>query len=75
MAARRRRRSILPEEVLDQFKYEVADQLGLKQKIENVGWGNMSSYECGKIGGRIGGAMVKSIIRDAQKQMMEKGEL
>ncbi|WP_350342443.1 alpha/beta-type small acid-soluble spore protein [Proteinivorax tanatarense] len=75
MAARRRRKTILPPEVLDEFKYEVANQLGLKEKIDRVGWGNMTTYECGKIGGRIGGAMVKSMIKSAQEQMIKKGEL
>lgn len=57
---------ILPQSVLDQFKWEVADELGLSPKIQSQGWGNMTSRECGHVGGRIGGSMVKAMIRRAE---------
>lgn len=75
MARRNRRNKIMSEEVLDQFKYEIADQLGIKEKIENQGWENMTSQECGRIGGKMGGAMVKVMIKNAEKHMMENGRL
>ncbi|HWQ41977.1 MAG TPA: alpha/beta-type small acid-soluble spore protein [Desulfosporosinus sp.] len=62
---------ILPRAVLDQFKYEVADELGLSSKIESEGWGNMTSRECGHVGGRIGGSMVKTMIRRAKESLKE----
>ena len=62
---------ILPQSVLDQFKYEVADELGLSAKIESQGWGNMTSRECGHVGGRIGGSMVKTMIRRAKESLKE----
>ncbi|HEX3015056.1 MAG TPA: small, acid-soluble spore protein, alpha/beta type [Desulfobacteria bacterium] len=61
---------VLPHSVLDQFKYEVAGELGLTDKIQTVGWENMTSRECGRIGGRIGGNMVKAMIRRAEQSMM-----
>jgi len=73
--ARRRRNKIMSEDVLDQFKYEIADQLGIRQKIENEGWSNMTTQEVGKIGGKMGGAMVKVMIKNAEKYMMENGHL
>jgi hypothetical protein len=61
------------EQILDSWKYEVADELGLAQKVNSVGWGNMTSRECGKVGGRmggkIGGNMVKRMIEFAERNM------
>lgn len=61
------------ENVLDEKKAEVAEELGLKDKIENVGWENMTTKEVGKIGGHmgghIGGQMVKKLIAMAESQM------
>ncbi|SDF24162.1 small, acid-soluble spore protein, alpha/beta type [Sporolituus thermophilus] len=61
------------DSVLDQKKYEVAEELGLKEKIEQVGWENMTTKEVGKIGGhmggKIGGNMVKKLISMAEAQM------
>jgi hypothetical protein len=60
---------ILPHSVLEQFKWEVADELGLSSKIKSEGWGNMTSRECGHVGGRIGGSMVKTMIRRAKDSL------
>ncbi len=61
------------ESMLDEKKAEVAEELGLKDKIENVGWENMTTKEVGKIGGHmgghIGGQMVKKLIAMAESQM------
>ena len=61
--------NILPQTVLDQFKMEVAEELGLSSKIESQGWENMTSRECGHVGGRIGGSMVKAMIRRAKESL------
>ncbi|KUO75573.1 MAG: spore protein alpha/beta [Desulfosporosinus sp. BRH_c37] len=60
---------ILPDAVLEQFKWEVADELGLSSKIKSQGWENMTSRECGHVGGRIGGSMVKTMIRRAKDSL------
>lgn len=60
---------VLPHSVLDQFKYEVAEDLGLTNKIQTIGWENMTSRECGRVGGNIGGNMVKAMIRRAEEAM------
>lgn len=69
--SRRNNRSsgILPQSVLDDFKYEVASELGLTEKIQSQGWANMTSRECGHVGGRIGGSMVKTMIRRAEESL------
>ena len=33
------------------MKNEVADELGLSDKIRTIGWPNMASRECDRIGG------------------------
>lgn len=62
---------IFPQSVLEQFKWEVADELGLSSKIQTQGWENMTSRECGHVGGRIGGSMVKTMIRRAKESLNE----
>ncbi|WP_206810567.1 alpha/beta-type small acid-soluble spore protein [Paradesulfitobacterium ferrireducens] len=70
MARNRNRNSgLLPQSVLDEFKWEVASELGLTEKIQSQGWENMTSRECGHVGGRIGGSMVKAMIRRAEEAM------
>lgn len=58
---------------LDRMKFEVADELGLSGKLSAVGWGEMTSRECGRIGGRmggrLGGQMVKRMIEYAEANM------
>lgn len=61
------------ESVLDKKKHEVAEELGLQDKINDVGWENMTTKEVGTIGGhvggKIGGHMVKELIAMAESQM------
>ena len=54
---------------MDQFKYEVASELGLLPKVEQIGWGDMPSRECGRVGGHIGGRMVRVMIRHAEEAL------
>jgi hypothetical protein len=69
MSRRNHGSGILPQSVLDDFKYEVASELGLTEKIQSQGWANMTSRECGHVGGRIGGSMVKAMIRRAEEDL------
>ncbi|MDQ7094015.1 alpha/beta-type small acid-soluble spore protein [Desulfosporosinus sp. PR] len=69
MSRNKNNANILPQSVLDQFKWEVADELGLSEKIKTQGWENMTSRECGHVGGRIGGSMVKTMIRRAKESL------
>lgn len=51
-------------------KYEIANELGIPL---NKGYnGKLTAEQAGKIGGSIGGNMVKEMIRMAQEQMMRK---
>lgn len=35
----------------DILKYEIAEELGLLDKIEDIGWGGLTAKESGRIGG------------------------
>lgn len=55
-------------DALNKFKYEVADELGLMNKIKEVDWGNMTTREVGKIGGN----MVKKMVAMAEEQIQKR---
>lgn len=37
----------------DKLKYEIAEELGLIEKIKEVGWAGLTAKESGRIGGLI----------------------
>ncbi|WP_027632119.1 small, acid-soluble spore protein, alpha/beta type [Clostridium hydrogeniformans] len=40
------------EEMLrEKLKYEIAEELGLKDKVDDMGWGGLTAEETGRIGG------------------------
>ena len=40
------------QEILrEKIKYEIADELGLKEKVDELGWGGLTAEETGRIGG------------------------
>ena len=41
------------ETLEDKLKYEIANELGLMDKINEVGWGGLTAKESGRIGGLI----------------------
>ena len=54
----------------DDVKYEIANELGIPLK---KGYnGQLTSGQAGKVGGPIGGNMVKEMVRMAQEQMTKK---
>lgn len=64
---------LLPDEVLERFKYEVARELGLEPQVADGYWGELPARECGRVGGRIGGRMVRVLIRHAE-EALARGE-
>lgn len=58
------------EKQLDELKWEVAEELQLDDDIKERGFENMTTREVGKIGGN----MVKKLIRFAEREMAEHGE-
>ncbi|MBE6044573.1 MAG: small, acid-soluble spore protein, alpha/beta type [Clostridium thermopalmarium] len=39
------------EKLREKIKYEIADELGLKDKVDKYGWGGLTAEETGRIGG------------------------
>lgn len=39
------------EKLREKMKYEIAEELGLKEKVEKLGWSSLTSEETGRIGG------------------------
>jgi len=39
------------EQELEKIKLEIAEELGLGDKIKENGWGNMTARETGRVGG------------------------
>lgn len=52
----------------DLMKYEIAEELGLTDKINRSGWGGLTSQESG----RIGGILAKREKNNAQQQSEKK---
>lgn len=51
---------------LDQFKYEIANELGIDQnQIYGGYWGNLTSRDCGAVGGQ----MVRRMIEAAEQSL------
>lgn len=69
MARGQKRNQIMVREAgpaLDQFKYEVASELGIDQnRIRNGYWGELSSRDCGAVGGH----MVRRMIQQAEENL------
>ncbi|SHJ72907.1 Small, acid-soluble spore protein, alpha/beta type [Anaerobranca californiensis DSM 14826] len=65
-----KKKHLIPEasSVMERFKYETAQELGLADKVRQVGWKNMTSRECGM----VGGMMVKKMIAAMEKLNEER---
>jgi len=63
--------SLLPADISNTLKYEIAAELGITGKIDTANdyWGNVPSRDCGRVGGKIGGNMVKLMIKRAEEAL------
>ena len=48
------------------LKLEIAEELGLKEKIEKTGWKSLTSREGGAMGGKLSGRMRKDKTKDKE---------
>lgn len=69
MARWTQRPSMLSNEVRDQFKYKIAADLGILSEIEEKSWVDMPTRQLGRIGGKIGGNMVKVMVKYAEESL------
>jgi small acid-soluble spore protein D (minor alpha/beta-type SASP) len=54
----------------EQAKFEAAQEVGVPLK---AGYnGRLTSVEAGKVGGRLGGSMVRELVKMAQENMRQK---
>jgi hypothetical protein len=67
--------SVLSNEVRDKFKYEIASDLGILDEIEQKGWADMPTRQLGRVGGKIGGNMVKVMIKYAEQSLAQGDNL
>lgn len=62
---KRKRKSEDAKDVeLIRTKYEIAEELGLMEKIKRFGWTGLSAAECGMIGGKLGARMKQTQNKD-----------
>ncbi|MEW6243313.1 MAG: small, acid-soluble spore protein, alpha/beta type [Bacillota bacterium] len=47
------------ENPLDKIKWEIAEELGLADKVRKMGWGGLSAAESGRIGGLMNRVLKK----------------
>lgn len=68
-AGQKRNRALVPQarQALDQFKYEVAQELGI-QVPEHGYWGDIPS----RLNGAVGGNMVRRMIAAAEQSLIEQ---
>lgn len=65
---------MLPDDLRDRFKYEVAGELGLTDDIARKGWADMPTRQLGRIGGHIGGRMVRVLVRQAEEALAAEAQ-
>ncbi|HHT43404.1 MAG TPA: alpha/beta-type small acid-soluble spore protein [Firmicutes bacterium] len=60
---------VIPQafQALNQFKYEVANELGINPEYKTGYWGNITSRECGAVGGH----MVRRMIALAEQELLK----
>lgn len=56
------------EKALDQFKYELAHELGISGADDGY-WGDVPARQCGAVGGH----MVRKMIEMAEQQLASRG--
>lgn len=64
---------LVPEadRAMENFKNEVSSDLGLTQRIQSVGFHNMTPRECGQIGGN----MVRRMIELVENSLASGGQI
>lgn len=61
---------LLPDATLDRFKYEVGQEVGIPPQAWQYG-GDLPARYWGAVGGRIGGPMVRVMVRFAEEALAD----
>ncbi len=56
------------QEIYDTLKFEIANELGLAEKVLKFGWKSLSAKETGKIGGLV--SKRKKALREMKQEQM-----
>jgi small acid-soluble spore protein D (minor alpha/beta-type SASP) len=66
-SGQKRNKLLVPEanKAMYQFKYEMANEVGITDQIQGDYWGHISSRDCGA----VGGAMVRRMIQQYQQSV------
>ena len=56
----------------DRMKYEIAEELGLLEKVQTTGWKSLSAKEAGRIGGMMTARLKKELSRTAWENEQNK---
>lgn len=61
---------LLPEaeKALNKFKNEIADEIGLLNRVHSKGWESISGRECGL----VGGTMVRKMVRREEEALVRR---
>ncbi|MBE3575581.1 MAG: alpha/beta-type small acid-soluble spore protein [Firmicutes bacterium] len=64
------KQKLIPQayQALNQFKYEVANELGINQAYKSGYWGDIPARECGAVGGH----MVRRMIAAAEQSLINQ---
>jgi len=55
--------TMLDDYTLDLMKYEIADELGLLEKVRATGWKSLTAKESGRIGGILANRKRKKALK------------
>lgn len=58
------------KKALNEMKLEISNELGIQS--ENIDMQNKTSYECGVMGGNLGGIMSKKLVEIGEKALLEE---
>lgn len=61
------------EKLREQIKYEIAEELGLRDKVDKYGWSGLSAEETGRIGG-IMTKRKKNLNLPSNKEILSKSK-
>lgn len=60
LSGARRREAFARLTLNERRKYEIARELGLLERVKEVGWAGLTAKESGRIGGLVGGSLRQS---------------
>jgi len=64
--AEKKKKELTPNDIM---KLEIAQEIGLMDKVEELGWGGLTAKETGRIGGIMTAKKKKGKLENAKKQL------